>query len=695
KDYVQAIREAIAAGDIKLADDLTRKHMVGDTSTSNLGYFSKIGELYFRFKNHDGTYSNYRRELDVSQSLGRISYRIGSVNYTREYFCSYPDRVLVMQFSTDSSGQLGFSMRCDIAQKNHSISVNGTDMDVSGRINGSGREFRVKIRVLHSGGRLQAEGQELILLGANEATVILAAATEYRPTPPDYKGADPQAITSDQVSQVAEKTFIQLKERHIRDYQGLYNRVRLTLEGDPEAEKLPTNQRWENLKKGNTNDTGLKVLLFNFGRYLLISASRPGTLPSNLQGVWNWLEHAPWNGNYQSNINLQEMYWPCGAVNLLECQEAYIDWIKGLVVPGRLVAEAYYGTKGWISQTVGNIWGFAAPGGGLSYGIYPVAGAWHCQHLWEHYAFSMDKRYLAQEAYPVMKEAAEFWLANLVPYEGYLISAPTVSAEHGAPGGAGYTVAGVYQDIEMIYDLFTNVIEAAEVLGIDQEFRDSVEVARSKLLPLKIGKYGQLQEWYEDLDSPDDHHRHISHLWAVHPGQMIDPLNTPKLAEAAKKSLNMRGDGVFEGWPYSGGNWARTWRIWCWARLWDGDRANKIFTEMIVEQGFENLMTFQHIPPENRMQVDGSMSTPGFMAEMLLQSHLGEINLLPALPSEWPNGNVEGLIARGGYVVDVKWDKGTLTSARIKALKGGTLRIRVKGKVVDPTKDPRLIFIGL
>ena len=703
KDHLQAIRDAIVSGDVATADRLSRQHLTGDYS--NFGAFTMIGNLRFSFDDHDGTCSDYVRELDLAKSLARVSYKMDGRGYQREYFCSYPDRVMVMRFTSSTPGTLGFVLRHDLTQATGAIEAKDGEMLVSGAINGNNRKYCVKIKVLNEGGSLIGRNGQLKVTGAKAATVIYAAATEYLPVAPDYKGADPDALTRSQIDAAAGKEYLELRESHVADYQRLYDRVELTMAGDPDMEKQPTNKRWEALKDGHRDDTGLKVLLFNLGRYLIISASRPGTPPSNLQGVWNGFPKAPWSGNYQSNINLQEMYWPCGPVNLLECQEAYIAWIEGLVVPGRKVARAYYGTEGWVSHTTGNIWGYAAPGAGINWGLFPVGATWHCQHLWEQDAFSMDKAYLKERAYPVMKEAAQFWLANLVPYEGALISAPTVSAEHGVQEKDGkyidptvgadthaprdgsairYTIPGAFQDIAMIGDLFAHVIAAADALAIDKAFRNKVAQTKAQLLPLKIGKYGQLQEWALDIDSPRDHHRHIAHLYAVHPGQKIHPLTTPQLAEAARVSLNMRRDG-FCGpkWPYSGGNWARTWRIWCWARLLDGNRANRIFNDMVVEQGFENLMTFQQVPGSQRMQVDGSMSTPGFMAEMLLQSHLGEIHLLPALPAEWPEGTVKGLRARGGFVVDVNWQEGQLRNARIQSHVGGPCKVRYKTKTIE------------
>ncbi|HSN50576.1 MAG TPA: hypothetical protein VLR52_05040, partial [Bacteroidales bacterium] len=459
-------------------------------------------------------------------------------------------------------------------------------------------------------------------------------------------------------------------------------------------------------------------------RYMIISSSRPGTLPANLQGVWNTFMAAPWAGNYQSNINLQEIYWSCGPTDLEECEQAYVDWIDNLSIPGREIAKRVYGTNGWVSHTTGNIWGHAAPIGDHPWGMYPMGAAWHCQVLWDHFAFTQDTPYLKRQAYPLLKDATVFWLENMVRYKGFLITAPTVSAEHGAlmtENGLNpafhdsistkyhYSLPGVYQDIEMLWDLFTNTSKAARIAG-DNIFADSLLKIREDLLPLKTGKYGQLQEWYEDIDDPECHHRHIAHLYAVCPGNQISPFITPELAEAAKKSLDMRGDGRFPQQELAaGGNWARAHRMWCWTRLLDGNRADKIMTEMLTEEGFENGLTFQHADygwerndlfMEGELychfQLDGSASLPGCIAEMLVQSHTGEIHLLPALPDELRTGKVKGLKARGGYKIDMEWEKGELKKAMIYAGKGSPVpSIRLRNNILDQA-DPGVVqFVRL
>jgi alpha-L-fucosidase 2 len=457
-------------------------------------------------------------------------------------------------------------------------------------------------------------------------------------------------------------------------------------------------------------DVGLKEVAFNLGRYLIISSSRPGTLPANLQGKWNSFYRSPWSGNYQSNINIQEIYWSCGPMDLGECGEPYVDWIKDLVEPGREIARRVYGTAGWVSHTTGNIYGNAAPTGAISYGVYPMATVWHCRHLWDQFSYSMDTAYLRRVAYPIIKEAVRFWLLNLVPFQGHLIVAPSVSAEHGAliDGAVRYNIPGPSQDAEMLRDLFSICIEAAGILHRDPAFCDSVRAESRRLLPFRIGRYGQLQEWWEDLDTPSVHQRHIAHLYAVAPANQIDPYTTPQLAAAAKVSLNMRGDIRYPDDEASGGNWSRAWRIWCWARLLDGNRADSIFTELLTEEGFENLLTFQHAgyhwnrkdfyqEPDSlylHYQLDASASTPGFMAEFLLQSRSGELDLLPALPDAWRNGSVTGLKARGGYSVDIQWKEGRLVHAVIRGRTRHVPKVRVGGRYVDVLHDKRIEWSG-
>ncbi len=710
KKTIPIIRKAVLSGNIQMADSLVTHNMFG--SSERYGYFTSIGDLNIQFGNHAGQWENYTRTLDLANSLGTVQYSINGISYQREYYCSYPDRVLAMKFDADTPGTISFNISMDIMQDSSSVEISENTYRLKGFINGNQRPFNVLIHVKNEGGELGQENDQLTLRGADSAEVYLITATNYEMKYPDYTGDDPELITNELIRNVLDQEYDQIKQRHISDYQSLYNRVSFEIDGNPAVENLSTDQRYQKLNRGEP-DPGYKVLTFNLGRYLIISSSRPNTLPANLQGVWNAFIVAPWAGNYQSNINLQEIYWSCGPTNLAECQQSYIDWIDDLAISGREVAKRVYGTNGWISHTTGNIWGHAAPWGSHPWGLYPMGAAWHCQHVWDQYAFSQDKSYLRKQAYPLLKDASIFWLENLIPYKGYLITVPTVSAEHGAAmtedglttaykrfprDSIQYCIPGAYQDIEMVWDLFTNTAKAANIIG-ENDFADSLLSVREKLLPFKIGKHGQLQEWEEDIDHPDYHHRHIAHMYAVCPGHQIYPTTTPALAEAAKKSLNMRGDGRFlEQENASGGNWARAHRMWCWTRLLDGNRANKILTELLTEEGFENGLTYQHASYSGgredfykdgdlfcHFQVDASASVPGCIAEMVLQSHMDELHLLPALPDELKTGKITGLKARGGYEIDLEWKDSELVQATIYP-SNNTARpiIRLNGKILDP-----------
>lgn len=704
KDKIVQIRERIIKGNISEADSLTKLYMTSDMA--NYGYFSTVGNLEIAFKASDKPVSDYVRGLDLANSTGFVRYKQAGVSYQREYFCSYPDKMLVLTLSTDQKKKVDFNLSHLLTYAPDQVEQSEKGVTFSGLITGNGLRYCVRMYVEQQGGSLLIEKGEVKVSEADRAVIYYTLDTEYIYEYPVYKGTNPTLTTQNTLNNGIAAGFDKLKERHVADYRNLYGRVKLKLAGDTLLEKLPTDQRVDQLKKGCTDDSSLKALWFNLSRYLVISASRKGTLPSTLQGAWNTFEKAPWNGNFQSNINLQEMYWGCGPTNLPECEESYVEWIEGLVEPGRKTAQTYYGTKGWVSNATGDIWGFTNPGNDILWGIYPVAAAWHCRHMWEHYAFTGDQVFLKDRAYPVMKEAAVFWLENMVQYGDNYIIAPSVSAEHGielsqgspvdystvnGENGRGkiYTLPN-FQDIEMVYDLYTNVIEASVVLHVDEELRQQIIRARDKLLPLKVGRYGQLQEWMEDVDNPRDHHRHQAHLYGLYPGRMISVEKTPDLANAVKKSLELRGEGLKgDRWPHAGGNWSMAWKAALWTRLMDGDHAMRVFNTMIREVGYENMMSNQ----SGNMMMDASMAVSGIFAEMLLQSQDGSLNLLPALPTEWPEGKVEGLIARKGYVVTIEWKHGKLVRAEVKLPPHATKpNVKVKGE--DMSKgDLRIKFI--
>lgn len=705
KEKIASIRRAIINRRYAEADSLSRIYMVGDYT--HYGYFSMVGNLLVDFDKKPQPVENYLRGIDLSTSRGFVEYTQGEVKFNREYFCSYPDKLMALHFTADKKGEISFSLSHPLIYPASEVIENKDELIFNGVIEGNGLGYSLRIKVIREGGEILIDrsSRQIKVNGADKATVFYAVDTEYAPAYPHYKGENPQRNTEKILKDATAKGYETVKHTHISDYQTLYNRVRFTLAGDEASEKLPTDLRVRQLQQGFTDDTSLKVLWFNLSRYLLISASRPGTLPSTLQGVWNTFEKAPWNGNFQSNINLQEMYWGCGPTQLPECEEAYLEWIEGLVEPGRITAREYYGTKGWVSHSTGNIWGHTVPGDDILWGLYPSGAAWHCRHLWEHYAFNGDVSYLKNRAYPTLKEACEFWLENMTEVQGHFVIAPSVSAEHGIERKNGvpvdYSTANgeqtegriftvpAYQDIEMVYDLLTNTIEASKRLSIDAAFRKKLIAVRDKLMPLKIGRYGQLQEWIDDVDNPRDHHRHVAHLYALYPGNMITCTDTPELAQAARKSLEMRGVGKFgERWPHTGGNWSMAWRTALWTRLYDGDRAINTFNKMIQESGYENMMSNQ----SGNMQVDATMATSGLFAEMLLQSHEGFIHLLPALPTEWPEGKVEGLMARNGYQVSIEWKYGKLVKAKIVVPSGADRPvIKAQGDTLTEM-DSRVVF---
>jgi len=716
-ETLPAIRTAVVNGQAQLADSLIAENFFG--SSEWYGHFTSIGDLDIQFGHQLDEAQHYRRSLDLSQSVGTVEYEWEGTQYRREYFCSYPDRMLGAKFSAEGAGTLSFSVGLEAMQDSVSIKVSDNEFLARGYINGNLRPFEVRVWVDAEGGTLGNDGDRLTVTGAEEAMLYLTTATNYAMDYPDYVGEDPSVITRSVLEKAAAKGYDALKRDHIADYQNLYERVHFEVPGNPAVESLPTNERFEDLRAGKS-DPGYKTLAFNLGRYMVISASRPGSLPANLQGVWNAFPVAPWAGNYQSNINIQEIYWACGPTNLLECQQSYIDWIEDLAISGREVAKRVYGTDGWISHTTGNIWGHATPIGNHPWGMYSMGSAWHCQHVWDHFAFGQDTAYLRQQAYPLLKDASIFWLQNLIPFEGYLITAPSISAEHGAlmtEDGLNpafhdfksdqyhYSLPGIYQDMQMLWDLFTNTSKAATILG-KTVFADSLLDVRAQLLPPKIGKHGQLQEWYQDIDHPDAHHRHIPHLYAVCPGYQMHPTTTPELAEAAKVSLNMRGDGRYlEQELASGGNWSRAHRMGCWVRLMDGNRADKILTEILTEQGFENVLTHQHADYDMgrgdfyqedglslHFQLDATGAIPGMITEMFLQSHLGNLLLLPAVPDEFATGKITGICARGGYTLDLEWKDKKLVKAVIYGEADANPSVLLEGKEVQIGDDPRIEF---
>ena len=678
KEALPEVRKLIFEGKYKEAQDLVNQKFI--SKISNGMPYQTVGDLNLLFPGHEN-YSDYYRELDIENAVETSRYKIDGVNYQSKVFASFPDQVIIVRITADKPGSINFAATMsrpaavDISTKSNNelimSGITGNCDSVKGKV-----KFQAHVKVLTDGGSVSASDTSLQVADADIATIYISIASSFK-NYHDISG-DAGAKANEYLQNALGKNYERVLSDNIAAYQKYFNRVSIDL-GVTDSTKNPTDTRIEQFAEDN--DPQLAALYFQFGRYLLISCSQPGGQPATLQGLWNDQLYPPWDSKYTVNINTEMNYWPSEVTNLSEMNEPLVQMVRELSQTGRKTAEDMYGADGWVLHHNTDIWRINGPVDGSFWGMWPMGGAWLCQHLFEKYEYNGDKEYL-KSVYPILKSAVEFYLSFLVKYPGHdwLVVCPSVSPENAPSAHPQSSIsAGTTMDNQLLFDLFTKTIKAAKILNIDKDFIPKINYALNKLPPMQIGQYGQLQEWIKDWDNPEDHHRHVSHLYGAFPSNQISPFHTPKLFDAARTSLIYRGD------PSTG--WSMNWKINLWARFLDGNHAYKLIKDQIRLVGKHNYKPtnfsegggtypnmFDAHPP---FQIDGNFGFTSGVAQMLLQSDDGAIFILPALPDEWKNGSIKGLRAQGGFeITNLEWKDGKISNLVIKSNLGGNCRIR-------------------
>lgn len=674
-EVLKEIRQAFLDGNQEKAALLTQKNFNGlaayeekDETPFRFGSFTTMGELYIETGLSEIRMDNYRRILSLDSAMAVVQFNKNGTQYQRKYFISYPDSVMVMKFTASKAGKQNLILSyCPNSEaKSHLKADRNNGLVYTGILNNNGMKFAFRIKAIHKGGTLKAEDDRLIVKDADEVVFLLTADTDYKMNfNPDFKdskayvGNDPEQTTQAIMNQALQKGYDELYRSHENDYTSLFNRVRLQLNPEENSPNLPTYQRLANYKKGMP-DYQLEQLYYQFGRYLLIASSRPGNMPANLQGIWHNNLDGPWRVDYHNNINIQMNYWPACSTNLSECTWPLIDFIRSLVKPGEKTAQAYFNARGWTASISANIFGFTAPlsNEAMSWNLNPTAGPWLATHIWEYYDYTRDKKFLQETGYELIKSSAQFTVDHLWHKpDGTYTAAPSTSPEHG-PVDEGVTFAHA-----VVREILLDAIQASHVLGVDANERKEWENVLEKLVPYRIGRYGQLLEWSSDIDDPKDEHRHVNHLFGLHPGHTISPVTTPELAQAARVVLEHRGDGAT--------GWSMGWKLNQWARLQDGNHAYKLYGNLLKNGTLDNLWD-THAP----FQIDGNFGGTAGVTEMLLQSHMGFIQLLPALPDAWRNGSITGICAKGNFEVSISWKEGKLEKATFLSKSGAPCKVK-------------------